>query len=272
MTYFSKNDSLKAGYNAYIDAAADDMGTQMDVGLLVLEPGDTYRIEEVEKECAVLLFSGDVTFGWNGEAVRGARPDCFRYEAYCLLAPRKTPITLTAHAHSELYIQKTVNDRDYTPVLYTPETVQTQHAGANGELMGCMRREIKTFFDYDNMPESNMVLGEVLNFPGKWSSYPPHHHPQPEVYFYRFDHPQGFGAGFANGEIYKTGHNGLAVITSGFHSQTAAPGYAMCYAWGIRHLDGDPWTKTRIDDPEHEWLWKRDANEHIFKMEGEQTK
>ena len=264
MTYFSKNDSLKSGYNAYIDAAADDMGTQMDVGLLVLEPGDTYRIEEVEKECAVLLFSGDVTFGWNGEAVRGARPDCFRYEAYCLLAPRKTPITLTAHAHSELYIQKTVNDRDYTPVLYTPETVQTQHAGANGELMGCMRREIKTFFDYDNMPESNMVLGEVLNFPGKWSSYPPHHHPQPEVYFYRFDHPQGFGAGFANGEIYKTGHNGLAVITSGFHSQTAAPGYAMCYAWGIRHLDGDPWLKTRIDDKEHDWLWKPDANDHIY--------
>ena len=45
-------------------------------------------------------------------------------------------------------------------------------------------------------------------------------------------------------------------IFHGFHSQTAAPGYAMCYAWGIRHLDGDPWIKTRIDDPEHSWLWK----------------
>ena len=140
-----------------------------------------------------------------------------------------------------------------------------QHAGANGELMGCMRREIKTFFDYENAPFSNMVLGEVLNFPGRWSSYPPHHHPQPEVYFYRFDHPCGFGAGFANGEIYRTGQNGLAVINSGFHSQVAAPGYAMCYAWGIRHLDGNPWQKTRIDDPEHAWLWKPDANDHIFK-------
>ena len=39
----------------------------------------------------------------------------------------------------------------------------------------------------------------------------------------------------------------------------------MCYAWGIRHLDGDPWDKTRIDDPEHAWLWKPDANDHIFK-------
>ena len=109
-----------------------------------------------------------------------------------------------------------------------------------------------------------MVLGDDLNHTGKWSSYPPHHHPQPEVYFYRFDYPAGFGAGFANGEIFKTGHNGLAVINHGFHSQTAAPGYAMCYAWGIRHLDGDPWDKTRIDDPEHAWLWKADANDHIY--------
>ena len=59
-------------------------------------------------------------------------------------------------------------------------------------------------------------------------------------------------------------HNGCAVINHGFHSQTAAPGYAMCYAWGIRHLDGDPWDKTRIDDPEHAWLWKADANDHIY--------
>ena len=43
------------------------------------------------------------------------------------------------------------------------------------------------------------------------------------------------------------------------HSQTAAPGYAMCYAWGIRHIDGDPWKKTRIDEEIHEWLWADDA-------------
>lgn len=84
------------------------------------------------------------------------------------------------------------------------------------------------------------------------------------MYFYRFDYPDGFGAGFANGEIFKTQHNGCAVINHGFHSQTAAPGYAMCYAWGIRHLEGDPWDKTRIDDPEHAWLWKADANDHIY--------
>ena len=264
MAYLNKNAQLKQGYNVYIDAAADDMGTQMDVGLLVMEPGDTFTFNEAEKEIAVLLFAGQVTYAWDGKTVDASRPDCFHHEAYCLLAGRGTKITLTAQAHSELYIQKTVNGQAFEAVMYTPDTVQTQHAGSHGELMGCMERKIKTFFDYDNAPFSKMVLGEVLNYPGKWSSYPPHHHPQPEVYFYRFDHPQGFGAGFAGGEIYQTGHNGCAVITSGFHSQTAAPGYAMCYAWGIRHLEGDPWLKTRIDDEEHQWLWKSDANDHIY--------
>ena len=255
---------LHAGYNAYIDSSANDLGTRMDVGLLVLDAGDKYVLSDPEKETAVLLFEGDVELAFGGRTVRAERPDCFRHEAWCLLAPRGTEIRVAANAHSELYVQKTVNERDYAPVLYTPETVQVQHAGAGGELMGAMRREIKTFFDHDNAPFSNMVLGEVLNFPGRWSSYPPHHHPQPEVYFYRFDRPQGFGAGFANGEIYRTGHNGLAVINHGFHSQVAAPGYAMCYSWGIRHLDGDPWLKTRIDEPEHAWLLRPDANDRIF--------
>lgn len=258
---------LVRGYNSYIDAELDDHGTQMDIGMLVLEEGDSFEIFEQEKECAVLLFEGAITFEYAGKTVTGNRPDCFNYEAFCLLAPRRTAIKLTASSHSEIYIQKTVCENDYEPVMYTPDNVQVQHAGDKGELKGCMRREIKTFFDYENAPFSNMVLGEVLNFPGKWSSYPPHHHPQPEVYFYRFDYPQGFGAGFANGEVHKTGHNGMMVINEGFHSQCAAPGYAMCYAWGIRHLTGNPWEKTRIDDKEHSWLWEANANDGIFSGE-----
>lgn len=264
MTYFNKNAELKQGYNSYIDLDTDDMGTLMDVGLLVMEEGDTFTFDEAEKEIAVLLFSGKVTYAWNDKVVEADRPNCFHYEAYCLHACKGTKITLTAQAHSELYIQKTYNDKEFESVMYDPESIDVELKGYNGELLGAMQREIKTFFDLSNAPYSNMVLGEVLNHPGKWSSYPPHHHPQPEVYFYRFDYPDGFGAGFANGEIYKTGHNGLAVINHGFHSQTAAPGYAMCYAWGIRHLDGDPWDKTRIDDKEHAWLWEADANEHIY--------
>ncbi len=259
---------ITPGYTSYLNAGTNqDVG--MDVGLLSLEEGQTYRLWEAEMEIAALLLKGKVEFQWYGRKKVADRPDEFNHQPWCLHLGRATEAWITALAPSELYIQATENLKPFQAKFYTPEDVHVQHAGAKGELMGCMRREIKTLFDYESAPYSNMVLGEVLNMPGRWSSYPPHFHPQPEVYFHRFDHPQGFGASFANGEVHVSRQNGLTVILEGFHSQVSAPGYAMCYVWGIRHLPGDPWQKTRIDEPEHAWLWKEDANEHIFTLKEE---
>ncbi|MEA5013226.1 MAG: 5-deoxy-glucuronate isomerase [Candidatus Limiplasma sp.] len=264
--YIQKN--VANGYTPYLSAEKDaDVG--LDVGLLALEAGQSYRLWEPGKEVAALLLRGKVRFAWEGLEREAERPDEFRHQPWCLHLGRGTEAVITAVGPAEVYLQAAANPSPFPARLYGPGDVQVQHAGARGELMGCMRREIKTLFDYESAPYSHMVLGEVLNLPGKWSSYPPHYHPQPEVYFHRFDHPQGFGASFAGGEVYASRHNGLTVIRHGFHSQAAAPGYAMCYVWGIRHLPGNPWQKTRIDEPEHAWLWKADANEHIFTLEEE---
>ena len=104
MTYFNKNKELKRGYNAYIDESTNYMGTLMNVGLLVMEDGDTYTYESADREVAILLFEGKVTYEYAGKTVEADRPNCFHHEAYCLLAPKGTKITLTAHSHSELYM------------------------------------------------------------------------------------------------------------------------------------------------------------------------
>lgn len=107
-----------------------------------------------------------------------------------------------------------------------------------------MRRDVRTYYDYEIRPDSNMVLGEVVNQAGKWSSYPPHYHPQPEVYFYFFQREEGFGAGWADGKPYELRNHGCLIITDNYpHQQVMAPGYPCCYIWGIRHLDGNPWEK-----------------------------
>ncbi|MBQ7262397.1 MAG: 5-deoxy-glucuronate isomerase [Synergistaceae bacterium] len=255
------------GYVPYVTRGEDDHGLGMSVGLLTLEPGASHAFEDPTDELALDLLVGKVTFAWGGEERTVARPDTFAHAAWCLHAPRGTRVEVRAIERAELYVQRTDNEREFPARLYGPEDIMVQHAGASGELKGCMRREIQTFFDWESAPYSNMVLGEVLSWPGRWSSYPPHHHPQPEVYFYRFDRPQGFGAGFANGDVYEIRHDGCLVIRHSFHSQVTAPGYALCYMWGIRHLPGDPWRKTRIDEPEHEWLLAPDANDVIFDPE-----
>ena len=57
MTYFNKNKELKRGYNAYIDESTNYMGTLMNVGLLVMEDGDTYTYESADREVAILPMS-----------------------------------------------------------------------------------------------------------------------------------------------------------------------------------------------------------------------
>lgn len=256
---YIRNDMLNRGLNPYLtteEGKGREIG--MDVAMLVLESGDEYTEQQAGKESAFLLFLGEAAFLAGETEWRVSRKSEFSEEASCLHVCAGTRVTIRAARHCEIYIQRVKNDTPFPAKCYLPEEIQVQRAGET-ELQGTMRRNIKTVFDYENAPYSNMVLGEVLNFPGKWSSYPPHFHPQPEVYFYRFDKPQGFGAGFANSELHQTTHNGLLVIQSGFHSQVAAPGYGLCYVWGIRHLPGDPWKKTRIDEPEHVWMLQKDA-------------
>ena len=119
-------------------------------------------------------------------------------------------------------------------------------------------RIVRTVFDYANRPESNLVIGEVIGVPGKWSSYPPHHHPQPEIYHYRFLPSQGFGLTAIGETPYLIKDKDTILIREGeVHPQVTAPGYAMWYLWIIRHLDGKPYgpaTNTPIFVEEHKWV------------------
>ena len=168
----------------------------MDVALLVMEDGDTWSCEEPEKEVAALVFDGKCTIKWEDQSYDVDRPNPFDYNPSCLHVCKGVKFEIIAHGPCNIYIQKTLNEKTFPSKMYKPEDTDTWARGNKGELMGCIKRDVRTCFDLDNAPYSNMVLGEVVNLPGKWSSYPPHHHPQPECYFYRFDNPMGFGAGW----------------------------------------------------------------------------
>jgi len=250
---------VKRGYNEYtLIEVNNGEGTFMDIALLVMEDGDEFRFDEKDKEVSWLMIEGHAAAIFDGQIIEMDRPNPFTCNPYCMLLPAGKSCSLKAYKHCEIYVQKTLNDQSFPVHLYTPDEVDTWRRGAEGELDGMMERDVRTCFDYDSAPYSNMVLGEVINLPGKWSSYPPHYHPQPEVYFYHFERPEGFGAGWSGGEVHEIHHNGCCIITdSSTHSQVMAPGYPCCYMWGIRHLPGNPWIKTRIDDPTFAWLLEK---------------
>jgi len=225
----------------------------MDITVISLKKGDVMVIEEKDKETAVLLTEGSIRFLWEGHREEASRKDVFSQPPYCLHVCKDTRIEISADADSEIIIQGTENEKEFESKFYGPWNCKIELMGEK-QWEGTAKREVLTIFDYDNAPYSNMVMGEVINKAGRWSSYIPHSHPQPEVYYYKFDKPQGFGGAFIGEEAYKIVDGSASSIPGGLvHPQTAAPGYKMYYCWMIRHLRDNPWT-SRDNDPAHIWL------------------
>ncbi len=248
-----KLDTLDYGYNILTEMDGKHKEMMMDIGIYKFNKDDKIKIKESSKEMALLLLDGIVVMKWDGKEQRMERHSLFDEEPWCLHVPKDVEVEIEVESSSEVLIQKTDNDKNFEPRLYTPEDCKTQIFG-EGILGDTSKRYVRTIFDYEIAPYSNMVIGEVINPSGKWSSYPPHHHPQPEVYLYRFTKPQGFGCAIVGEEAYKVVNNSFLTIPGGLvHPQVTAPGYGMYYCWMIRHLEGNPWTD-RIMDEDHSWL------------------
>lgn len=83
------------------------------------------------------------------------------------------------------------NDRTFLPQLIPPAACTSEIRG-QGTMNETATRIVRTAIDQTTAATSRLVLGEVITFPGKWSSYPPHNHPQPELNFTSFSPPAAF--------------------------------------------------------------------------------
>ena len=225
----------------------------MDIAAYRLQAGEALKVSRENAETAILLIKGRITYHWEGKERVVQRDSFIEDSPYCLHVARNVEVVVTALETSEILVQSTENHRDFPSVFYGPADCRNDIFG-KGVLENKIERTVRTIFDYSNAPYSNMVCGEVINHQGGWSSYTPHHHPQPEVYYYRFERPEGFGACFIGENVYKIVDGAVASIPGGkTHPQVTAPAFPMYYCWMIRHLDGDPWTG-RIVDERYTWI------------------
>ena len=260
-----KNPVFRQGYTPITDL--DDpyeRNTLMKFGILKLESDESYFFS-ARYEKALLLLTGSVKFSWgSGESnlaseASASRTSLFDENPACLHLPEGINVTVTAeNLESELVIVQTQNGRSFKEMYFPPGECRIELRGA-GTMRETSTRIVRTIFDQSNRPEANLVLGEVIDYPGKWSSYPPHHHPQPEIYHYRFLPENGFGFAMLGNDVVKVQHGDtVLILNDASHPQVSAPGYAMYYVWVIRNLDGNPYG-TPIFEPEHTWVQKPDA-------------
>jgi 5-deoxy-glucuronate isomerase len=238
----------------------DRMPISLDV--LQLAAGETLNPDS-PFETAYLLMSGKV----QGQVYSLSGPQSFLFERHslfdesssCLHVSAGTTVELQALADCEFTVYYCANNRPFPARVFQPEDVANEPRG-KGQVGDRCLRYVRTIFDGSNSPAAaELVLGEVITFPGGWSSYPPHHHAQPEIYHYRFTEPQGYGHAELGETVLKVRQfDTVKIMHQLDHAQCAAPGYGMYYSWVIRHLPELPYTVPEFTE-EHRWIMQAGA-------------
>jgi 5-deoxy-glucuronate isomerase len=249
-----------------IGEPADDTGIAL--GVHRLAPDEVVEITTA-RETAWLLMSGTIEVRLDdGDVARLTRGSLFDEGPSTVHVSAGTKARLLASDDVELTVYEVDNDKRFPPTIHRPADVDDEPRGKGTVGDACLRF-VRTIFDDTNAHEnSEMVLGEVVTLPGRWSSYPPHHHPQPEIYHYRFTRPEGYGHAELGDDVLKVKHNdSVKIFPPNTHAQCAAPGYGMYYAWVIRHLPGDRYTVPVFED-EHDWTRDPTASQSFWRPKG----
>lgn len=240
-------------------------GDAVQLDLPNLEPGDTATICAPDGvEAAVVLLAGDVTL--DGQPAH--RVDVFDEPATAVYLPPGTSVEVSATTYAELAFAATVGAALHAPpgagpVIVTPADVVVTDRGRPG-----WQRAVHDVIAA-TVPAQRLLVGETFNAAGEWSSFPPHKHDggdgEPaleEVYYYRFDRPDGFG--FQG--LYERGgteravflrHGAVVGIPGGYHPVCAAPGYRLYYLWALGPRAGTARALALHEDPAHRWLHDR---------------
>jgi len=254
------------GHTAITRIGESDNDTGMDFGVLRLDAGETSE-QGSTLEAAWLLLSGRATLRWDGGEATVERGSLFDQLPIALHAAGDTAVRLTAVTACEFVVARAVNAQRFAPRLFDAASMLQDEHRMPGVLDGTCYRRVRTIFDARNRPEANLVLGEVVTQPGRWSSYPPHHHAHPEIYHYRFSEPAGYGHG-ESGETVARLRQGdtLKILDRGVHPQVAAPGYAMWYCWALLNLPGQPYRGPDFV-PDHTWTMQPGADQRCWRAQ-----
>jgi len=262
---------LEAGYSAIVSPENSELKFTEFGHLFLPDQGRRWKGETGGKEAVLTVFGGKCSVNIEGSAGQevsyetiGSRSDVFSGRPTMVYLPRKVRYEVVAEsANLDIGISMALSDMNRPPVLVKPEDVIERSVGTWN-----WRRKVYTSIG-DNVKAQRLIVGETLNPPGNWSSFPPHKHdekrveeaPLEEVYMFRVKPSQGFGIqriytspddGDPINEVYVVENNDVVVIPRGYHPVVAAPGYQLYYLWilaGEERKYG-AWS----DDPNHSWV------------------
>lgn len=214
---------------------------------IVLSPSQEYLSNSLEYEIFLVVLSGKCDLSVGGKEFRniGARETVFQGKPFTVYIPPKSAFTVRTNQQDGVQIAlakaKVDEDTFIEPYLIRPEEVQSGKWGASN-----YSRTYHQIAVDETHPAVKLMIGETFTPSGNWSTYPPHRHENDslpeescleEIYFYKVDHPKGFGLArhyTDSRELnvsYVVEDETLHLIPKGYHTVVAAPGFNVYYLW-----------------------------------------
>ncbi|OYD26479.1 5-deoxyglucuronate isomerase [Mycoplasma testudineum] len=260
-----RNSNLKPGLNMLVNRTKRAKHMLLDVDIYLASENETieFSTEKLEEK-VFLLLTGEAVVSYSGKDYVAKRKSVFEEKPTVFHIGQIENIKIKNLKKSEWLIITSDTEKQKGFSIHEPTSIKEDIFGQT-DWQGVARRKVRTVFDYSTKPTSNIVVGEVITKQGHWSSYLPHRHNQPEMYFFKFEKPDSaFGISVAGENAYIVRENDVNAVPSNLdHPVSAAPGYPLYYCWIIKNLKNDPWN-SRNEAEEHLWLKDKNAKYHDF--------
>lgn len=217
-----------------------------DIDFKVAHIGKTIRKKLILNgaESLIVLLSGKITITTDESIhVLGPRKDVFASRAASFYAAGYRSLVISGmHAMSQYVIISIPGSQKEVPFGHEipSHNVRTKTVGKT-----VSRRKVHTIFHGPRKPfSSRLIVGETMNEPGKWSSFPPHKHAlerppretrYEEIYFFKVVPRDRFGLmrvyDGQTDEAYAIHDEDAVIVTDGYHPLCAAPDTQLYYLW-----------------------------------------
>ncbi|MGQ9697434.1 MAG: 5-deoxy-glucuronate isomerase [Armatimonadota bacterium] len=255
---------LQRGFNPLV--AKGDM-QYIEFGVFKGASEDAFELDTADYEAALIVLSGRCGLQVNGQdhQVIGKRRSVFDGNAWSVYVPNRTQVRLQVLEDAEVAVAKTQVQADGLYRIIQPNEVVVRDVGVWN-----WRRDVKDIIDA-RIPASRLLVGETINPPGNWSSWPPHKHDEDnyphetkleELYLFKVCPESSFGVArvFSSthdvDEVYLIRHNSMLLIPKGYHPIAAAPGTRIYYLWV---LAGERRELIPHTEPEYRWMLDTEA-------------
>ncbi|MGH9069102.1 MAG: 5-deoxy-glucuronate isomerase [Acidimicrobiales bacterium] len=233
------------------------------IDVVRLEAGESEELHREGEEILAVVLSGVVDVVVDGSSLgrAGGRSSVFDGPGHALYAPPGAHVVLTAaDGAAELTVCRAplADEPAGKARVIGPEDQRIADVGE-----GNWARNVRTMLGPEHAA-GRLLVGETVNPPGNWSSYPPHKHDTEEpprevqleeVYYFKLDPSEGFGMQLRYDESEETcftvRDGDTAAIKSGYHPVVAAPGYRLYYLWAMA---GRGREMTPYLDPRYAWV------------------